>query len=989
MFIKNYRKIIKNTLLITTFIAPIQNSFGAEKFEDTSLIPSNIPPIHYISTNRIQAALGTFSEIIMLGKNSLEKNDISMEDKKLWTEKAFSNLKELTDIIRATKYVNKFIIPGFEESMSSIDGWDPITKSFKTDAPFFQLTSKDLNQKLSLSTLDNESIQKVIDSLVLRISKKAMFLEKFQQIGQSLYSLEKEKTYERNGIISLLFEARSDNKEIKNNFTNYVNGLLFKNKKQEEPFGIHKIKLLYTQTETQKKYSDVKLRMESIWGTYMKGLEITNKEKDPQKRDLYKNNIAFKTLPNAMEGLSNQDIRDYFCYLINRNKILKEIHGHYSNVSFIPITTAPREHIQPKPYSIKTNTDLLDIGKSLIENLSKNNPDKPSFDDKITWIANALSMIKLFENDIDKILFDTYLTNPVYTYSSWDDKSQFFTIDPNFKIGLLFPNEEQATYKNLLSLTEHYIDCCILPLLLTQIYQKQWEYMAWIQRERGPVTKKKSKTLHKNTETTLNSAELAWEITHYAEKSQKMMNQINILVQGFTNDIFHYNAHLEIDTNLPYPDRIILQKFPSQNYISCSELINDIYLHWTGFIAESGPLNFNSPEDMRKKNPTVFERLFLEFMKPVLNKYTNQELQLAAASLKHQLAMFTQVNQAICLKIEKNCQIPNSNTKLPAQGKLRHKYEKSKNIMAFSREAQTSPWINKNQTSEHPLDETFTFIQENSKKPHKNKTLPRKGNRHLAKPAEDKSDVKSEKEVKREKIKIQKDEIQLVPLNGRNAVVGKSYPYEPTKKIMSTPQQPPMPSLIEILQPIIAVQEPRDILLSMVEHTESLEQPIQQETIPQAQLLEKIEPVVEKAESQVQPLPVIEKVELIFPPETKSKPITTLAIETPEENSPIIKSDQKPKITPTGETGETFKAKETTSTFSIPTDASKTPTVIQQINYILAHNPHWNGDLFTPNTKVVIPNENVKEIIIQTGSINLYGQNKIDVHVYHHYPETK
>lgn len=942
--VQNHRTTLNAILLSTLFIFPTQST-SSEQPEETNPASTYQPPIHYIKNDSIKMAICNFSEILALGKNFPKNKQNLNEEKKIWIEKAFVNLKEMTDIVHSLKYVDQLVTPNFENDTSSIEGWDPETKSFHKNLPFFQLSSGNYHKRLDLLTLDEKLIPNIMYTLYIKLTKKAVFLERFLQLGEADFFPEKNKTHDRNTVIWTLFKLKYENTKIKEKFQNDVSWILFKNKTPIETFTYDKIKLLYNPTETQKKYTKIKSRQRKVWDTYLKEIDCLKKTPKDKKQSRLLETLDSILTP-ALTGIDTQDIRDYNNFLSNRNTLLNKCYNlekpknnNQEEINKSSISKNP-------PF--QTNVDVLAMGTSLMNNLNGY-----TLDQKKTWILDACSLLKILDDKINTLLFSPFIDNHKHTYPSWDINSLSFIKNDDFKIAISHIDDTTPTYGTLDSFNEPTINTRIIPILLLQIAKINHAYTFYDKNKKTPNNRLKTDEL-------TDLSELTWEILNLCKENIDLKKISESLITNYVRDSYDYESSIKRDPGSQYPQAILLNKNHSQELSFFNNLITTITESSHKFNDELDKIKLEGTGE-HKNNKTIFEKLFLQFMLPTVGNYTVQDLRTAINILNHQNKVFTQLNKTILLTIEEEPLFPKKMTEMTSQERMLHKLKQRQKLQTMEKKVTSS-----NIDIKEAFSKTNTFVTENPGEPHGDLTtsLYSQNTKKTNKKHSRREDAKEKKIInKKEEIKISQkidetkkskslnNSINIISLNGRNAVIVEGYSPEVSKSPPSKNQ----------LQPKIPLSQ-------------SKKQPAQT-TKP----FSRKEPQRQKYKSQsIQTRQNNPNVISTIPPTPTPKiaGTTGLSWSNVVRNPFFFHSEEHAQITPL--TVITPIASPQTST---KTTISKIPTVIQQLNYMLINNPNYqNENSCASDTKIIIPNKGVEKIVIQTGTINIEGKINITLH---------
>lgn len=1014
----NSKKTLKYILLTTAFTSLNRESYGAE---DINKIESSPSQIYKIENATVDIAILCYDIIFDSGIKILNNDGIALEDKVTWIHKAFANLKEMTDIACPIKYADKLDIPGFTEKLLRIEEWDAKKRSFNPQKFHFQYTipnsdpnatEKLTKTNLLISDIPENEITPIITILLTKLTKKAFYLKAFSGIEKLEYEDIKEDS-ERKATICNLFKEKHINNKIKANFSNLVTDHIQKRNKKINNDSPNKIKLLYNnQTDLTLKYTDVKVKLEKSWGAYLKGIElITKPTNSPETKNLFKNILATKTLPDAMIDIETQRIDDYYCYLRNRNKILEKIYDSTK-------ANSPVSQFNPESTKNQFIRYVLEQGQYIINNLPKF-----TLENKKSWIIEACSSLKIFEEEITSRLYGPFYNPNAYKYPFWNENTHVFIGHKDFKFALPLINDPNPIFLKLNELDQSYADTIIIPILLTQLFKENQKCVFWEKKINLPIDMTALNKLDHPQEIISEILGLIRDKKKYEKDSENLLNDYLDTI-GF----FSYDTNLRNNPHFQAPVCIKLDKVPSGNSPLFDTLIADASYYESEFSTGLEQLRLRQKGEISEEHTPLFADLFLKFQNSLLENYKLADLDKVINILRYMNAMTSQLNATISGDIEtkrneeKNNKLTIisknlSNSKMTSKKRMQAK--RIQNVLTKT----TTPIL----TASTKQNEEKTTIQEPKtilnlpklSKPKSTKDAPYQKTKKKTKSGHRVPDTgnKTPPKMIPSISAPTEDPIKLVTLAGGKLGVSvpgvsyKDYYATQSQDRKTTPKTPPQITESKKRETIQIQNRPQPV--DPTKNTRNTKRPTHQSQVQSPQkttwstVVEGITPLVlnDLASSiPMTPAPLSTAVEI--PPilakmpqkPHKHRPETILPIAPNREPQILLPAAEQKEIIPVIKNGTTFyhpKTDEIVPQYDgSPQAGNVTPAIY---NYMVPGNNYDQSNLFVPHTGLIIPTEDVDHVIVQITTpenqnkkmknVNHDKEVKVVTYIYHRYPE--
>lgn len=967
-------------LLCTLFINPEIRSYGAEQNTDKMKLTSSM---QCLNSNVIDLALTLYKHNFKNGIDIFNSPNIPLEAKTLWVAQAFGILKELTDLTRLIKSTHKLTLFVYQDSISPICGWNDKLKLFDLTEFYFHLVTDQESKKLTFSDIQGDNISEIMKLLLIKLTKKATFLESYARIKAEGYAPRKENSKERNTIIWDLYKSRYNIITKKRRITETIVNAISKNCESINPDNFKKIKLPYTDrgilpindVNTTKKNHEIDSKMAESWETYVTDLNLMRTL--PQNKITIMNKMAQKTLPEAMEGIKTDDLIELSSCLSNKNEILT----HSYNTVLIISQNAVQERQKKKAFF---NIEVTDTGRKLIQNLSVN-----TLDSKKNWILDACSLLKTFEDEINSNLFGTFFPPEANTYPFWNVNRGMFDQNENLLLGIPALSGK-IIYISLNQFPESNIDRIIIPALLNQIIRQNQKCILWKIKENRPFNPSQLTKI-------IDPQECLFKIYDLNQNNIKLKRETEDYLDEYIKikDIPIYSPHSD------YPITIHLAKTPLGTLASITKLIQSICEYVEKFNYLLSETKLDNTSALKKENLPFFDKLYKDFITPILNEHTDDTIITTINFLNSQNELISQLNNTLILGLESEVKssFPQhiSTVNMTHKEKLRHRLEQRKrgdntapNKQKNEKENPRENIATSNKAEQFSLKQTKVPSQANPKK--KKKTY--KNTDH---------NIAIKAPPKPATLQLADDSIKLVPLNGgKLAVVAPQIPYiqerKPASQI-SEPKKVATPPKENRSEPIRPKMNSRALQKSTHQNqSQTLEKTTWSDVV------EGIVPITKNTPSpkpmmmiakDVETPPLIQQTPLA-PFSHKETMIIPSAGEPEQKETPAV--FEKKEVVPVLKNGTTFYEPKTIthdmSTESLESSPQRMATTPVIYNYLPPASNYTSDGLYVPYT--FEPPEDAKRVVIQIalsendkqGKKKNYGQGiEIISHVYHHYPQ--
>lgn len=655
-------------------------------------------------------------------------------------------------------YKSQIDIAAFKRDFCTIEGWDEATKSFNFDVFRFQYLKTDR----SISDIEQNEIDNIMEIMLVKIIKKVQYLEEYQKLSSIDCDMYKNTEHQRNDVISGLFDLKTEHIIFKKRFTDLMNLIIQNNAENSENHSSRLIKFHYKENNVTKTYSNIKSKMEKSWKQYEIGMAIiTNPKTSPSMVEFLLENISTKTLPSILEGLDTSLLCDYYSHLSNRNKfldiVIQSVERKYRGI-----------HLQYREVNESSKAydlaQVLEEGKDVLKRCKEH-----SLPYKIEWFRRACSLLKHLQDKIFNSHYNSFLGNTPIFYSNWNEKTGGFDSRDDFKIGLLYSDDKlEYIPLKILCANESYFDD-ILHVIHSQLFKKAYEVHVW-----GKIEFPIDQTQPKQSSSKENLAEYFFELNN---ENKELKNTSTTLIDMFLyllgKDSYNTASGKSGST---HPIKIVLESTPSQLLSSYIELPRKIHENETDAIKDL-PFAINIL-NYQNIMITKFNKSLEEIIKTTKNKIIDNENQKAQ---QEELTPQTTILGGKKL------------SEMTKKERLQHKL--SLNKIAKLKEAQKdSPSETKEIKSDSAVAikqfENSVFIPKkpsnvNAYKPKKKKG--QKSNRHVDK----NTTLSSPAPIPVDKNLEMKDSIQLVNINGKRAVKAPGHPFVFSSISPNTPQIAP------------------------------------------------------------------------------------------------------------------------------------------------------------------------------------------------------